>query len=45
MSADALLYPGKADDEALRNMPPTIIWEDDFDIFTKEATRKETQIQ
>ena len=44
MSADALLYPGKADDETLRKMPPTIIWEDEFDIYITEATRKEKNI-
>jgi len=39
MSADALLYPGKADDETLAKMPPTIIWESEFDIYITEATR------
>ena len=36
---DALLYPGKADDETLRKMPPTIIWEAEFDIYITEAQR------
>ena len=44
MSADALLYPGKADEETLRKMPPTIIWEDEFDIYITEATRKDKNI-
>lgn len=39
MSGDALLYPGKADDETLSKMPPTIIWESEFDIYITEATR------
>ena len=43
MSADALLYPGKADDETLAKMPPTIIWESEFDIYITEATRQLTQ--
>ena len=36
---DALLYPGKADEETLRKMPPTIIWEAEFDIYITEAQR------
>ena len=34
-----LLFPGKASDELLENMPPTIVWEAEFDIFINEATR------
>ena len=44
MSADALLYPGKADAETLRKMPPSIIWKDEFDIYITEATRKDKNI-
>ena len=44
MSNDALLYPGKADDETLRKMPPTIMWEDEFDMYITEATRKEERL-
>ena len=36
---DALLYPGKADEETLKKMPPTIIWEAEFDIYITEAQR------
>eukprot|EP00092_Neocalanus_flemingeri_P037993 GFUD01041361.1.p1 GENE.GFUD01041361.1~~GFUD01041361.1.p1 ORF type:complete len:353 (+),score=93.20 GFUD01041361.1:247-1305(+) len=39
MSKDALLYPGKADDETLSKMPPTIVWENEFDLYITEATR------
>ena len=34
-----LLFPGKASDEILENMPPTIIWEAEFDLFLNETTR------
>ena len=36
---DPLLFPGKASDEVLKNMPPTIVWEAEFDMFINEATR------
>ena len=39
MSNDPLLYPGKADEETLSKMPPTIVWEAEFDFFITEATR------
>ena len=38
-NADPLLFPAKADDELLAKMPPTIIWEVEFDVFITEATR------
>ena len=34
-----LLFPGKSSDSILENMPPTIIWEAEYDIFKTEATR------
>ena len=34
-----LLFPGKSSDQILENMPPTIIWEAEFDMFLNEATR------
>ena len=36
---DALLFPGKAADNVLKNMPPTILWEAEFDLFIAENTR------
>ena len=39
MSKNPLLYPGKADEETLSKMPPTIVWEAEFDFFITEATR------
>ena len=39
LSNDALLYPGKADEETLGKMPPTIIWEAEFDFYITEASR------
>lgn len=39
MNKDAILFPGKADDETLAKMPPTIIWESEFDLYITEATR------
>ena len=38
-NSDPLLFPAKADDELLARMPPTIMWEMEFDIFITEATR------
>ena len=38
-NGDPLLFPAKADDELLAKMPPTIIWEIEFDLFITEATR------
>lgn len=39
MSGDPMLYPGKADEETLKKMPPCIIWESEFDLYITEATR------
>jgi len=39
MNGNPLLYPGKADEETLRKMPPTIVWDSEFDIYLTEATR------
>ena len=36
---DPLLYPGKTDEETLKKMPPTIIWEAEFDFYITEAFR------
>ena len=36
---DPLLFPNKAGDELLEKMPPTIIWENEFDMYLTEATR------
>merc|ERR1711936_1237437 len=36
---DPLLFPAKASDEILEKMPPTIIWEDEFDFYITETTR------
>ena len=41
---DPLLFPGKASDEILENVPPTIMWEAEFDIFLNEATRLANRI-
>jgi len=37
--ADPLLFPGKANDELLAKMPPTIVWESEFDMFVTPACR------
>ena len=37
--SNPLLFPAKASDELLSKMPPTIIWEMEFDIFITENTR------
>merc|ERR550519_905078 len=39
LKEDAILYPGKADDALLTKMPPTIVWESEFDFYITEATR------
>lgn len=36
---DPLLFPGKASDETLAKFPPTVIYEDEFDIYITEASR------
>ena len=36
---DPLLFPAKADAGLLAKMPPTIIWESEFDSFLTPATR------
>merc|ERR1719481_772196 len=36
---DPYLFPGHAKDEILEKMPPTIVWEAEFDMFITEATR------
>jgi len=45
MSSNPLLYPGKADDETLSKMPPTIVWESEFDLYITEATRFATRLR
>ena len=37
--SDPLLFPGKASSELLASMPPTIIWESEFDFYLTPATR------
>jgi len=39
MRGDPMLFPGKADRETLTKMPPTIIWEAEFDFYLTEGTR------
>jgi len=39
MSKDPILFPGHADDEILSKMPPTIVWDAEFDFYITEATR------
>merc|ERR1711971_363222 len=36
---DPLLFPGKASPELFSKMPPTIVWEDEFDMYITPATR------
>jgi len=36
---DPLLFPGKASPELMAKMPPTIVWEDEFDMYITPATR------
>jgi len=36
---DPLLFPGKASAELLAKMPPTLVWEDEFDMYITPATR------
>ena len=38
-NGDPLLFPAKADDELIAKMPPTIIWEVEFDVYITEMTR------
>ena len=38
-ACDPLLFPGKASEELLAKMPPTIIWEEEFDMYITPATR------
>ena len=37
--SNPLLFPGKASEELLSKMPPTIIWEAEFDFYLTPATR------
>merc|ERR1712198_616809 len=39
MGGNPLLYPGKAGEDVLKKMPPTIVWDSEFDIYLTEATR------
>lgn len=43
--SNPLLFPGKASDDILQNMPPTIVWEAEFDMFINEATRLAKRLQ
>ena len=42
---DPLLFPGKATEHILENMPPTIVWEREFDMFINEASRLANRLQ
>ena len=42
---DPLLFPGKAGDELLAKMPPTIILEVEFDLFITEAGRMANRLR
>lgn len=42
---DPLLFPGKASFEILEKMPPTIIYECEFDMFITEATRMANKLR
>ena len=42
---DPLLFPGKASDELLAKMPPTIILECEFDMFLTEAGRMANRLR
>merc|ERR1719354_437061 len=43
--SDPLLFPSKASDELLAQMPPTIIWEMEFDLFITEASRMASRMR
>ena len=45
LSKDALLFPDKVEERTLSKMPPTIIWEAEFDIFLTEACRFANRLQ
>jgi len=36
---DPLLFPGKASPELMAKMPPSLVWEDEFDMYITPATR------
>ena len=38
-ASDPMLFPGKASDSLLAAMPPTIVWEEEFDMYITPATR------
>ena len=42
---DPLLFPSKASDEIIAKMPPTIILENEFDMFITEAGRMATRMR
>ena len=42
---DPLLFPDKASDDILSKMPPTIVWEAEFDMFITEASRLATRLR
>merc|ERR1712183_737508 len=39
MTNDPMLFPGHANEEILSKMPPTIVWDAEFDFYITEATR------
>ena len=39
MKDDPLLFPGHADDNTLRKMPPTVVWSTEFDLYSTETIR------
>merc|ERR1719461_1504856 len=39
MKEDPLMFPGHADEDTLKKMPPTVVWSSEFDVFSTEAMR------
>ena len=37
--SDPMLFPGKASEQLLSKMPPTVMWESEFDFYITPATR------
>ena len=42
---DPLLFPSKANDEILSEMPPTIVWSAEFDMFLTETLRMANRLR
>ena len=39
LRSDPLMFPAKASMELLAKMPPTVVWESEFDLFITPTTR------